>query len=415
MIFAPPRHTKSELASRRFPAWYLGRHPNHQIISTTYSGDFASDFGRDVRDIVASEEYNKLFPEIGLRADSSAVNRWQTTGGGIYVSVGVGGPITGRGAHVAIIDDPVKNQQDADSETVRESVWNWYLTTLKTRLMKNGAIILMMTRWHEDDLAGRILKEEGGEWEVLKLPAITDGKALWDEWFPLEELETHKKHKRTWEALYQQNPTPDEGVFFRRESIKRFQIGEQPEHLHKYITSDFAVTEKASADYTVLGTWGVDAAGEWWLLDVYRAQTTMDVWINALIDRFDGVMAFFGEKGLIKNASEPFLTNQMRQRGKYARLEWINRPRDKVAMAGPLRGMVETGMIHIPLTDWGEDVVTEMLKFPAGEHDDCVDMCALVGLAVDQGIMAQLPEPTEKTSEPDYVSYEQKHESFKLG
>ena len=401
MIFAPPRHTKSELASRRFPAWYLGKHPNRQVISSTYSGEFASDFGRDVRDIVSSVEYSRLF-DTRLRADSAAVNRWQTTDKGIYVSVGVGGPITGRGAHLAIIDDPVKNQQDADSETIRDSVWNWYLTTLKTRLMPGGAIILMMTRWHEDDLAGRILKEEGEEWEVLKLPAITDGKALWPEWFPLEELETHKKHARTWQSLYMQEPTPEEGTYFSRDSITRYSLGEQPESLHHYITTDFAVTEKAEADYTVFGHWGVDVDGHWWLLDVYRDQSSASKWVEVLARwiKTKKPLKVFGESGVIRRAIEDFLKQQMRLNGAYASVEWIPRTRDKVAMAAAFRGLLEQGMVHIPLTEWGEDVVTELLKFPAGEHDDQVDMCTLLGLAVTQGVAATLPE-VEETIEKD--------------
>lgn len=409
MIFAPPRHTKSELASRRFPAWYLGRHPNSQIISSTYSGDFASDFGRDVRDIVSSPEYGRIF-DTSLRADSSAVNRWQTDQGGVYVSVGVGGPITGRGAHIAIIDDPVKNQQDAESETIRESVWHWYLTTLKTRLMPGGAIILMMTRWHEDDLAGRILKEEGDEWEVLRLPAIEDGQALWPEWFPVEELETHKKHVRTWEALYQQNPTPEEGAYFSRESFQRYTLGSQPERLHRYITSDFAVTSENDAsdpDYTVFGDWGIDSEGHWWLLNRYKERTTADKWIDVLTGWFKTTqyMKFFGEGGQIRRSVEPFLSTVMKSKGAYTTLEWLTRNRDKEAMAAAFRGMCEMGLIHIPLTDWGEDLITELLKFPAGAHDDQVDMCAMVGLAVNQGVEA----PGERETEPEKDETGYKH------
>ncbi len=410
MIFAPPRHTKSELASRRFPAWYIGRHPKSQIISSCYGGDFASDFGRDVRDIVSGPEYSHLFGT-RLRQDSAAVNRWQTEQGAVYISVGVGGPITGRGAHVAIIDDPVKNQQDADSETIRESVWRWYLTTLKTRLMPGGAIILMMTRWHDDDLAGRILKDEGDEWEVIKLPAITDDKPLWPEWYPLEELATHQKHARTWQAMYQQNPTPDEGVYFNRESLKRFRLGEEPEKLNRFMTSDFAVTEAATADFTVFGDWGVDSKGEWWLLDRYKDQSSSDKWVDVLTDwlKTRKPLIFFGESGVIRRSVEPFINMAIRQKKAYRPFEWITRNRDKVAMAAAFRGMCEMGMIHIPLTEWGEDVVSSLMKFPAGEHDDDVDMCTLVGLAVDQGFIPHNPEP-ETTVTPIRDRYQRKAE-----
>lgn len=418
MIFAPPRHTKSELASRRFPAWCLGKHPNWQVISTTYSGDFASDFGRNVRDIVSSPEFSKIF-KTKLRPDSAAANRWETTDKGVYVSVGVGGPITGRGAHLAIIDDPIKNQEDADSETIREKVWNWYLTTLKTRLMPGGAIILMMTRWHEDDLAGRILREEPGEWEVLRLPAVSDdGSALWPEWFPLSELETHKKHKRTWEALYMQNPTPAEGTYFKREDIPRHRLEDVPTKLHRYMTSDFAVTAKAQGDesrdpdYTVLGDWGVDHDGKWWLLDVYRKQSKATEWVAQWVEwiKHKGFLKAFGEAGVIRRAVEPFLAQSMQDKGAYCSIEWITRTHDKVAMAAAIRGLFEQGKVSIPMTDWGEDVVTELLKFPAGEHDDQVDMCSLLGLAVTQGIAATLPEPEERVQKDPYQSMET-HES----
>ena len=191
MIFAPPRHTKSELASRRFPAWYLGRHPDKQLIAATYSGDFALDFGRDVRGIVQGEEFKALFPDVSLASDSQAANRWHTNKGGVSVYVGVGGPITGRGAHIALIDDPFKDREEADSEIRRQRVWDWYTSTAYTRLMPGGAIVVINTRWHDDDLSGRLLDEQtkgGDQWEVLSLPAIADGEALWSDWYRLRRL-----------------------------------------------------------------------------------------------------------------------------------------------------------------------------------------------------------------------------------
>jgi hypothetical protein len=190
MVFAPPRHTKSELCSRRFPAWYLGKNPDKQIIASTYNQDLASDFGRDVRGIIASDEYKNVFNDVSLKEDSKAANRFHTNSGGIYVSVGVGGPITGRGAHIALIDDPIKNREDADSEIYRERVWKWYTSTLYTRLMPGGAIIVILTRWHEDDLAGRLLErqETGDKWDVISLKARDNGKALWPAWYNTEAL-----------------------------------------------------------------------------------------------------------------------------------------------------------------------------------------------------------------------------------
>lgn len=407
LIEAPPRHTKSELGSRRFPAWVLGKHPKWQYIATTYSGEFASDFGRDVRDIVQSHEYTNVFHNTRLRQDSSAVNRWQTTYGGVYVSVGVGGPITGRGAHVAGIDDPIKNQQDADSETMKESIWAWYTSTLYTRLMPGGGILMILTRWAEDDLAGRATESE--DFRTIKLPAIMEGKALWPSWFDMGQLQKikHAMPPRQWSALYMQDPTPEEGVYFDRESFKRFRLGEEPERLHRYITSDFAVTEKDDADFTVFGDWGLDADGHWWLLNRYKAQSNAGVWIDVLVDWFESVrpMRFFGEGGVIRRSVEPFLKRVIRERKAYnpvsEKHSWITRNRDKVASAASFRGMCEQGLVHIPLTDWGEDLISTLLKFPAGEHDDDVDMCSLLGMAVDQGIKATPPPKEDATPELD--------------
>ena len=403
LIEAPPRHTKSELASRRFPAWCLGRHPKWQYIATTYSGEFASDFGRDVRDVVSSSEFGRLF-DTRLRADSAAVNRWQTTDGGVYVSVGVGGPITGRGAHVAGIDDPIKNQQDADSETIKDNIWAWYTSTLYTRLMSGGGILMILTRWAEDDLAGRATDSE--DFRVIKLPAIIKGKALWPSWFDLGALKRikHALPPRQWSALYMQDPTPEEGTYFSRETISRYRLGEEPEHLHRYITTDFAVTEKADADFTVFGDWGVDHTGDWWLLDRYRDQSTAAKWVDILTGwiKDKAPLKVLGESGVIRRSIEDFLKLSMKDKGAYCSVEWITRNRDKVAMAAAFRGLVEQGKIHIPLTDWGEDLVTELLKFPAGEHDDQVDMCTLLGLAVTQGVAATLPEPEKPPVAEDY-------------
>ena len=193
MIFMPPRHGKSELASKRFPAWCLGRNPQMQIIAASYNSDLANDFGRHVRNIVAEPEFGEIFPGVSLAPDSQAANRMNTNKGGSYVAAGVGTAVTGRGAHIALIDDPFKDREEADSERRREVVWDWYRSTLFTRLMPGGRIVLIQTRWHEDDLAGRLLEHEGDQWEVLELPALSeDGDALWPEWYGKDTLERIK-------------------------------------------------------------------------------------------------------------------------------------------------------------------------------------------------------------------------------
>lgn len=394
IIEAPPRHTKSELASRRFPAWYLGRNPDRQLITSTYSGEFAADFGRDVRSIVDSTECSVLFPHLKLRDDSKAANRWHTQDGGVYISVGVGGAITGRGAHLALIDDPFKNRQEADSELIRESVWKWYSSTLRTRLMPGGAIVLILTRWHEDDLAGRLLEKaaQGGEqWEVISFKAIENEnepneKALWAEWYSLKDLKAIRStiDARDWNALYQQNPIPDEGTFFQRNWFKRFHLNDAPD-TRKYISTDYAVSE-GKGDFTEFGVWGVDSGDNLYALEWYYDQSTADVWIETLLDfiRDHKPLTTYGEKGVIQKAIEPLFLKRSQERRIYGHFDWIARTKDKAAMAQAFRARAASGKVYIPFGEWGDRLINQLCTFPAGKHDDAVDVCALMGLVLDE-------------------------------
>jgi predicted phage terminase large subunit-like protein len=386
MIFAPPRHTKSELASRRFPAWYMGRHPDRQLIAATYSGDFALDFGRDVRGIVQSEEFTALFPGVWLAADSQAANRWHTTAGGVSVYVGVGGPITGRGAHIALIDDPFKNREEADSEVRRETVWKWYTSTLRTRLMPGGAIVLILTRWHDDDLAGRLLTQQPNEWRVVELQAISgegtqNERALWPEWYDLEALKRIKADigPRDWSALFQQRPSPEEGTYFQRDWFKTWT--DRPKELAIYGTSDYAVTD-GDGDYTVHRVWGVSPSGGLYRLAGWRGQTSSDVWIERQIDliKTHRPFAWFGEAGVIQKAIEPMLIRRMREREVFCRMEWLPSIHDKPTRARGFQARAAMGQV------WFEQgaEIDEFLRFPAGANDDDVDTASLIGRALDE-------------------------------
>ncbi|MEW8418207.1 MAG: terminase family protein [Candidatus Thiodiazotropha endolucinida] len=400
MIFAPPRHTKSELASRRFPAWYLGRNPKNQLICSTYSGEFALDFGHDVKAIIDSDAYKNVF-DARLAKDSKASNRFRTEEGGISVYVGVGGAITGRGAHIALIDDPFKNRQEADSEINRDNVWKWYTSTLRTRLMPGGAIILIMTRWHEDDLAGRLLerdgkKEDGGIWDVVSLKAIEDGKALWPEWYPLEALLEIKreisetKGSREWTAQYQQSPQPEDGSFFLRDWFNWYD--QKPENLNYYICSDYAVTEDGG-DYTEHGVFGIDPNDNIYVVDWWSGQKTADIWIDELLGLIKEYRPYcsFGESGPIKRAIEPFLIKRMRERHIYGRTEWIARNRDKASMARAFQARAAAGKVYLPRNNSGHELLDQLLRFPVAKHDDKVDVCALMGLALDEAHPAVVP------------------------
>lgn len=381
MIFMPPRHGKSELASKRFPAWCLGRDPKRQIIAASYNSDLANDFGRNVRNLVAEPEFKDVFPGVTLAPDSQAANRMNTNHGGIYVAAGVGTAVTGRGAHIALIDDPFKDREEADSERRRELVWDWYRSTLYTRLMPGGAVILIQTRWHESDLAGMLLEHEGDQWEVLELPAIGKNyEALWPEWYPIEALERIKDTigPREWSALYQQKPQPDEGTFFQRAWFKSWD--KLPECRY-YMTTDFAVTD-GGGDYTVLTVWGIDSQGDVYRVDQWKGQTSSDVWIERKLDLVARwkPLCCFGEGGVIQKAVGPLIARRMRERNVHCRLEWLPSVADKPTRARSFQALAASGRVHF---ERGADL-SDFLVFPAGKHDDEVDTASLIGRAIDQ-------------------------------
>lgn len=394
MIFMPPRHGKSELASKRFPAWCLGRQPRRQIIAASYNSDLASDFGREVRNIVASEEFGEIFPGVELRPDSKAANRMNTNAGGAYVAAGVGTAVTGRGADIALIDDPFKDREEADSEVQRNKVWSWYQSTLYTRLMPGARIVLIQTRWHEDDLAGRLLETQKDEWTILELPAIdSNGAALWPEWYDVPQLERIRNSigPREWSALYQQRPQPDEGTFFQRDWLQSW--SDPPKSLNVYGTSDYAVTD-GDGDYTVHRIWGVDAGGTLYRLDGWRGQTASDVWIDKKLDLIakHKPFAWFGEGGVIQKAIEPALKRRMLDRKVHCRLEWLPSIHDKPTRARGFQARAAMGKVRL---EPGADV-SEFLAFPAGKHDDEVDAASLMGRALDMAHPAIVTTQPEK-------------------
>lgn len=427
MIFMPPRHGKSELGSRRFPAWFMGRNPRRSMIAASYNSDLAGDFGREVRNIFASQEHRTLFPGSALSADSAAANRWHTAAGGAYAAAGVGTAVTGRGAHVLLIDDPVKDRESADSEIIREKTYRWYLSTAYTRLEGtltepdddllwrdvdeakergvafDGAIILIQTRWHESDLAGRLLldMEQGADqWDVLSLPSIRDGKALWPAKYSYERLLSIKRAltPRDFEALYQQNPTPAEGTFFQREWFAWHSAA--PKNARVYVSGDFAVTE-GGGDFTEFGVWAIAESGRIYCIDWWSKQATALTWVEALIDLFakHKPSAFFGESGQIRRAVEPLLRKRMRERETFCRLEWLTRTGDKAAMARAFQGRAEMGMVSFPDSPMGREIVEQIVSFPTGKHDDKVDAAALMGLALERAhpaVMATEPEPRKQ-------------------
>jgi predicted phage terminase large subunit-like protein len=399
MLMIPPRHGKSELASKRFPAYYLGRHPEDQIITVCATAEFASDFGRDVRNIMNSTEYKALF-ETRLAEDSQSKGKWHTSAGGVYYSVGVGGVLMGKGANTLLIDDPFATMADAQSEITRKNVWEWYTGSAYNRLMPNGAIIIINHRMHEDDLCGRLLAQQaagGDTWEVVELPAIDDaGAALWPEAYPIQALERIKKNTlpRDWSSLYQQKPSPDDGDYFRRDWMRWYNKDQTPKHMRIYGASDYAVSD-GKGDYTVHGVIGVDPNDDIYILDLWRQQTTSDVWIETLLDLMKQYepMAWGEEQGQILKSLGPFIDKRQRERKVYCHRVPYASTTDKSVRARSFQARLSMGKVYFPSdAPWIDDLVTEMLQFPVGKNDDQVDVLSLFGRMLNDMSKGMVPE-----------------------
>lgn len=411
MIFMPPRHGKSELASKRFPSWYLGRNPEKQIIAASYNSELSTDFGREVRNIVGSQEYAKLF-NVSLAADSQAADRWHTSAGGAYVAAGVGTAITGRGANVLLIDDPFKDRQEADSEVTRERVWSWYTSTAYTRLMPGGAVILIQTRWHEDDLAGKLLNAQGrggDKWHVLSLSALAEGKPLWPEWYGLEALERIRSviGPRDWGSLYQQEPLPEGGAYFKRDWFRYYD--EKPKHLRIYCASDYAVTASDN-DYTVHLVAGVDEHDDLYILDLWREQASSDVWVEMKLDLAEKwkPIQWAEENGQIIKGVGPFIDRRQRERKVWFYREQYTSSVDKAVRARSIQARMSMGKVYLPRNaPWLADFERELLSFPAGKHDDQVDAFSLIGRMLTNMYAAQIPKESGIPKFPIHQTFDE--------
>ena len=402
MVIEPPRHGKSELVSRRFPAWYLGRNPTHGVIGASYNSDLAMDFGREVRSIVRSPESHAIFPELDLAVDSKAADRWHTNQGGGYVAAGVGTAVTGRDSDLFLIDDPLKDREDANSQRMRDRLHGWYSAVVQSRLPK--AIILVQTRWHEDDLAGRLMADmaDGGEkWVILHHPALRDGKALWPEKYPAEQLERIRRNMlpSDWSALFQGTPTPDEGDYFQEHWFRWYDTA--PAQLHKYGASDYAITAK-DGDYTVHVVAGVDPDDNLYILDMARGQWNSLEAVEAgitLMRRHSSpkpLMGWIEEKAQIEKAIGPFLNKRLKEDKFYPFRVQMPTTGDKQARAQSFRGRAAMGKVYLPKSaPWVHDLMSEFLMFPNGTNDDQVDACGLFGRVLDSLTAAKRPKPVE--------------------
>lgn len=396
MVCMPPGSAKSTYTSVEFPAWFMGRNPTLSVIAASHTQELAERFGRRVRNIVSSPEFGAVFG-FGVADDSASAGRWDTAKGGEYFAAGVGGAITGRRADLAVIDDPVKSREDADSERMRDRAWDWYINDFLTRMKPGARQIVVMTRWHEDDLGGRILERERDKWTLIELPMEArendvlgrkPGERLWADWFTEEMVETAKMDVRGWNALYQQRPVPDEGAFFKRDWFGEYE--QTPEALNIYGASDYAVTD-GGGDWTEHCIVGVDANSNIYVLDWWRGQTGPDEWIERKCDliKRHNPLTWFGESGAIRRSVEPFLMRRMEERSAYCHVEWLASIADKAARARAIQARASMGKVWLPKhATWKADVLGQMLTFPAGKHDDAVDALSLIGRGLEMVVDA---------------------------
>lgn len=417
MIFMPPRHGKSMLVSEYFPAWFLGRQPSKKIIAASYNAELAQDFGRKVRNQLRDGLWQAVFPGSHLDNNSAAADRINLTAGGSYFAVGVGGAVTGRGADVMIIDDPIKGREEADSETYRRKIKDWYASTAYTRLMPGGAVIMVLTRWHEDDLAGWALAEHQHEnWEVISMPAVAEhgdrlgrpvGEALWPEFYPIERLDDIKRTigMREWNALYQQRPTPDEGAYFLRAWFQTYDELPNNRKFRFYGASDYAVTD-GDGDFTVHLCAANDEDDNIWLIDMWRGQTASLEWIEAFVSMLKmwRPEIWAEEAGVIMKSLGPIIEKRLQEEHLYCttRRQFASAT-DKPTRARSLQARMQMGKVLFPnpaTHPWVSDLMAEMLTFPAGKHDDMVDALSLLCRLLTDMTSPKPMKANVKTSRP---------------
>ena len=389
IINMPPRHTKSEFASYLLPSWFLGMYPGKKIIQTSHTAELAVGFGRKVRNLVDSDAYKDIFPDVALQSDSKAAGRWATNYGGDYFAIGVGGAVTGKGADLLIIDDPHSEQEAALSETnpeIYDKTYEWYTSGPRQRLQPGGAIVVVMTRWSKKDLTGQVLKaaaqRSGEEWEVIDFPAILpSGKPLWPQFWSLKELSALKEElpNGKWMAQYMQQPTSDVSAIIKREWWRTWPDDDAPFCEFVIQSWDTAFLKTERSDYSACTTWGVFYKPD--SLGINRANIIL---LNAFKSRMEfpelkqRAMQEYKEWNpdtLVveaKAAGSPLIF-ELRAMGIPVQEFTPTKGNDKIARLNSVADIFASGMVWVPNTNWAEELVEEVASFPSGEHDDMVD------------------------------------------
>ena len=402
IINMPPRHTKSEFASYLFPAWMIGRKPEMKIIQATHTTELAVNFGRKVKNLLETEEYQEIFEDCELAVDSKASGRWDTKSGGMYYAVGVGSNLAGRGGDLIVIDDP-HSEQTAMSASGFENAWEWYTAGPRQRLQPGGAIVLVQTRWSEKDMTGNLIRQMtkdsmADQWEVVELPAILpSGEPTWPEFWKREELEQVKASVPAyqWNAQYQQDPTAEELSILKREWWKVWDKEEVPNLQYVIQSYDTAFSKRETADYSAITTWGVfyplEIGGppNLILLDAQKGRWDFPELKEIALDQYK----FWDPETVIieAKASGMPLTQELQSMGLPVVNFTPSRGNDKLSRVHSISPLFEAGMIWAPEERWAEDVIEECAAFPNGTHDDLVDSLTQALMRYRQGNFVQIP------------------------
>ena len=423
IINMPPRHTKSEFASYLLPAWFLGRFPHKKVIQTSHTAELAVGFGRKVRNLVGSEVYSTVFPNVGLKQDSKAAGRWSTNHGGEYFAIGVGGTVTGKGADLLIIDDPHSEQEAAmaaSNPDVYDKVYEWYTSGPRQRLQPGGAIVIVMTRWAQRDLTGQVIKSamqrSGEEWEVIEFPAILpSGNPLWPQFWSKTELEALREElpNAKWQAQYQQNPIGNESAIIKRDWWKWWEKDDPPVCDYILQSWDTAFETKNTSDYSACTTWGIfyneeeNDSPQLILLDAFKDRMAFpELKVVALKQYKEWEPdAFIVEK----KASGGPLIQELRALGIPVQEFSPSRGNDKMVRVNAVADLFSSGKVWAPDTRWAREVIEELAAFPVGEHDDYVDTTTQALLRFRQGGFISLD-----TDEKDDLAlfHRRKHEYY---